>query len=149
MSASTVDSTVKSEQPSSNIRPLVVHRGVAYLSGQLPREDGRLVHRGKVGDDIDLPTAQAAARLCAQLSLDTLQRELGPAHKLARLLKITGYVSSTPEFTEQGKVLDAASDVFLNELGDRGTHARSAIGVAQLPHGACVEIELIVSVETA
>ncbi|WP_396916337.1 RidA family protein [Mycolicibacterium sp.] len=131
--------------PSSFVTPIVEHDGIAYLSGQLPRLDGELVHRGRVGDTVDVDCARLAASLAAKACVDVLRAGLGD--RFARLLKITGFVASAPDFTEQGKVLDAASQVFTETMGAAGEHARSAIGVAQLPHGACVEIEVIAAVK--
>ena len=132
------------DAPSSYVTPIVEHNGIAYLSGQLPRVGGELVHRGLVGDTIDLETACAAARLAAQASVDLIRDRFGD--RFDRVLKVTGFVASATHFTEQGKVLDAASKVVIETLGTAGEHARSAIGVAQLPHGACVEIELVAAV---
>ncbi len=133
--------------PSSHATPLIVHGDVGYLSGQLPRRNGTLQHLGTVGDDVDIDTARAAARLSAQACLDVLDRELGEraGPQFDRLLKVTGFIASAPGFTAQGAVLDAASDLFREALGDAGRHTRSAIGVSALPHGACVEIEITVA----
>ncbi|MEV6133389.1 RidA family protein [Streptomyces violaceusniger] len=135
--------------PSGYVTPVVVHQGVAYVSGQLPRKDGRIAYHGKVGADVDVESARAAARLCAQACLTTLDSELsGEGGRVLRILKITGFVASAPDFTAQGKVIDAASEVLIEALGDSGRHARSAVGVAQLPHGACVEIEVVAALGT-
>lgn len=131
--------------PSSYVTPVIVHRGVAYLSGQLPRRNGVLTHPGRVGDTVDLESARLAAALAAQGCIDLLREHLGD--RFVRLLTVTGYVASSPGFTEQGKVVDAASKIFVETLGAAGEHARSAIGVAQLPHGASVEIEVVAAVE--
>ena len=130
--------------PSPFVTPVVVHGGVAYLSGQLPRRDGTLVSPGKVGADVDLPTAREAAGLCAKALLRALEDT--PGLRVERILKITGFVASAPDFTAQGAVLDGASEVLLRALGDHGRPARSAVGVAQLPHGSCVEVELVAAV---
>jgi enamine deaminase RidA (YjgF/YER057c/UK114 family) len=134
--------------PSAYVTPVVLHEGVAYLSGQLPRLNGEIQFHGKVGTEVDLESAQNAARLCAQSCLDTLNRELGVNERIGRVLKLAGFVASAPDFTQQGKVIDAASEVLISSLGEAGRHARSAIGVAQLPHGAAVEVELVVTVVT-
>ncbi|WP_228053760.1 RidA family protein [Streptomyces antimycoticus] len=140
----TADKTASA--PSSYVTPLVVHEGFAYVSGQLPRKDGQIAYHGKVGADVDLDSAREAARLCAQACLNVLNRELTEGRRLQRILKITGFVASGPDFTSHGRVIDAASEVFIESLGQAGQHARSAIGVAQLPHGACVEIEVVAAV---
>lgn len=132
--------------PSSLLTTVVVHEGWAFVSGQLPRENGELRHVGKVGLTVDVATAIQAARLSAIACLDALERELGSLQKIVRVLKITGFVSSAEDFTQQGKVIDGASALLIERLGSAGKHARSAVGVAQLPHGASVEVEMIVAI---
>jgi enamine deaminase RidA (YjgF/YER057c/UK114 family) len=134
--------------PSALLTPVVVHEGWAFVSGQLPRENGELRYCGKVGQTVDLATAVQAARLSAMACLDALERELGSLEKIVRVLKITGFVSSADDFIQQGKVIDGASALLTERLGEAGKHARSAVGVAQLPHGASVEVEMIVAVRT-
>ncbi len=133
-------------QPSTRVTPVVIHNGVAYVSGQLPRKDGVLAVKGKVGSEVSLEQAQEAAGLCAVACLEQLQKALGPNGKLVRILKITGFVASAHGFAQQGAVIDAASDIILDRFGEQGRHARSAIGVAELPHGAAVELEMIAAV---
>lgn len=133
-------------QASSRVTPLVAHGGFAFVSGQLPRENGALSATGKVGAEIDLEEAQRAAAICARNGLDVLLGRFDDAD-IVRILKITGFVASAAGFNAQGAVIDAASDVLLERLGpERGAHARSAIGVAELPHNAPVEVEMIVAV---
>jgi enamine deaminase RidA (YjgF/YER057c/UK114 family) len=132
---------------STRVTPVVVHDGIAYVSGQLPRIAGDLRVRGKVGAEIDLERAREAARLCAEACIAQLARHVGEANIL-RVLKITGFVASARGFNQQGAVIDAASDVFLERFGaDSGAHARSAVGVAELPHDASVEIEMVAAVK--
>lgn len=126
--------------------PVVVHAGIAYVSGQLPRLNDIVQYVGKVGRDVDLPTACEAARLCALQCLAALEKTLGSLDRVERLLKVTGYVACTEDFAQQPAVIDAASALFVERLGDRGLHARAAIGVAALPRGASVEVELIAAV---
>lgn len=116
-----------------------------YVSGHIGRRDGA-VGSGTVGDDMDTQTAYELARLAALDVLGTIQAALGSLEDVM-LVKITGFVHSAPGFTEQPAVINGASDLFVQVLGSqRGTHARSAIGVAQLPLGAAVEVEAIVEV---
>jgi len=132
--------------PSARVTPVVIYQNVAYVSGQLPRVGGELQMRGKVGADIDLSTAQAAAKLCAEACLTKLSEAVGRAN-IVRILKVTGFVASAPGFNGQGIVIDAASDVFLDQLGPlAGAHARSAVGVAELPQGSPVEVEIVAAV---
>lgn len=126
--------------------PVVIYQGIAYVSGQLPRLNNELQFPGKVGRDIDLPTAREAARLCAMQALAALDHELGGLTRLVRVLKLTGYVASAEGFTDQPLVMDAASEYLLQVLGSRGQHARAAVGVFELPRGAAVELELVAAV---
>jgi enamine deaminase RidA (YjgF/YER057c/UK114 family) len=135
-----------SSQPSSFVTPVVVHAGLAFVSGQLPRRGGELQFRGKVGGTVDLASARSAAVLCAEACIAALERELGGRGRILRLVKITGFVASAAGFNDQPEVIDAASARFLELLGLNGTHARSAVGVAELPHDAPVEIEIIAAV---
>ena len=135
-------------QPSTRVTPVVIHNGVAYVSGQLPRQNGALVITGKVGGDVGLEQAQMAARISVTACLDQIANAIGPNAKILRVLKITGFVASASGFVQQGTVIDAASDVILERYGDEGPHARSAIGVAELPHGAPVEIEMVAAVSS-
>lgn len=136
-----------SPKPSSFVTTFTSHRGFGFLSGQLPRKDGELMYRGKAGAENDLESARAAAKLSAEACIQALDRELGGRDRLLRVLKITGFVASAPGFNLQPQVIDAASEVFVSVLGSEvGAHARSAIGVAELPHNACVEIEVVVAI---
>jgi enamine deaminase RidA (YjgF/YER057c/UK114 family) len=122
---------------------VAIHGDVAYVSGQLPRINNELQYRGKVGREISIDEARAAARLCASQCLSVLEKEIGSLDKVARLLKVTGFVCSAEGFTEQARVMDAASELFREVLGERGLHARSSVGVAELPRGTPVEVEII------
>ena len=126
--------------------PVIVHNGVAYVSGQLPKVNGEVLVHGKVGDDVTLEQAQNAARLCVLQGLACLRDALGSVERVARILKVPGFVASSPAFTDQPKVLDAASKMLVAIFGERGRHTRSAIGVAVLPRNSPVEIELLVAV---
>jgi len=131
--------------PSFNYVPVTVHRGVAYVSGQLPKRDGEVRVFGKLGAEVDLETARGEARICILQALACLKAELGSLDRIERILKLTGYVASAPGFNAQPKVLDAASDLIGEVFGESGRHARSAVGVAELPRNACVEIEMTVA----
>ncbi len=137
---------VTSHQPSTRVTPVVVHNGVAHVSGQLPRENGVLALRGKVGAEVSVVQAQSAAALSINACLEQLRNAIGPEGRIERIIKITGFVASAPGFDQQGTVIDAASDILLDQFGPSGAHARSAVGVAELPHGAPVEIEMIAAV---
>jgi enamine deaminase RidA (YjgF/YER057c/UK114 family) len=119
-----------------------------FVSGHVSRRAGAVVS-GKVGDDIDTEAAYELARLVALDILGTAHAALGSLDDVT-LVKITGFVNSAPGFTEQPAVVNGASDLFVQVLGtERGAHARSAIGVAQLPLGAAVEVEAILEVGSA
>ncbi|EAR50247.1 hypothetical protein OG2516_12734 [Oceanicola granulosus HTCC2516] len=133
-------------EPSFNYVPVTVHGGVAYVSGQLPKVDGAVRTFGKVGDAVDLETARGEAEICVLQALACLKAELGSLDRVVRVLKVNGYVASASGFNGQPKVLDAASDLLGKVFGERGVHARAAVGVAELPRDAAVEIEMIVAV---
>ena len=118
----------------------VVHAGVGCLSGQLPLSDGKIAHPGLVGRDVTVADAQEAARVTALNVLAQLGALLGSFDRLEGLLRVDGFVASAPDFTAQPAVLDAASTLFVEALGERGAHARSAMGVAVLPLNAPVEL---------
>jgi len=132
--------------PGGLYTPVVIHGGIAWVSGQLPRLDGKLRFHGKVGLDLDLDQAREAARLCGMQCMAALTQALGGTDRILRALKLTGFVASAPGFTQQPLVIDAASAVLVELLGPAGQHARSAIGVPELPHGAPVEVELVAAV---
>lgn len=123
--------------------PLVIDDGVAYLSGMVPFEAGALKFEGKVPSKVSVDDATKAAELCAANLLRVCARDLGSLDRIKNLVKVTGFVASDPDFTEQHVVMNGASQLFLDVLGDAGNHARSAIGMANLPIGAAVEVELI------
>ena len=135
-------------RPAFNYVPVTVHQGVAYVSGQLPKEDGEVRIQGKVGAEVDLDQAAHAARVCILQALACLQAELGDLDRVTRVLKVNGYVASAPGFNAQPKILDAASTLLVEVFGEAGRHARAAVGVAELPRNAPVEIELTVAIAT-
>jgi len=118
-----------------------------FVSGQLPLVEGRILNPGTVGDTVSVEQASDAAKVAAQHCLTVLEKELGSLDQVEAVVKINGYVASTPGFTAQATVIDAASRLVLDTLGDAGIHARLSIGVASLPLGAPVEIELIAIVK--
>ena len=123
--------------------PFVRTGELVFLSGQIARRDGA-PWTGRLGEDLTTADGTAAARATAIDLLATLQLAAGgDLERVARIVKLLVLVNSSPSFTEQPFVANGASQLFLDVFGDRGAHARSAIGVAQLPFGACVEIELV------
>lgn len=128
--------------------PVTQHQNVAYVSGQVPRTPEGVLCTGKVGAEISIEKAQEAARLCILHGLSALKHTLGSLDKVERVLKVTGFVASAPGFSQQPQVIDAASGLLKAVFGEAGRHARSAIGVAELPRGVPVEIEMIVAVKS-
>lgn len=131
--------------PSFNYLPVTLHNGVAYVSGQLPKVDGEVRVFGKVGAAVDVETAREQARICILQGLACLQGALGSLDRIERILKVNGYVASAAGFNGQPKVIDAASDLLVEIFGEAGRHARAAVGVAELPRDAAVEIEMTVA----
>lgn len=133
-------------QPAFQYVPVTIHNGVAYVSGQMPKVDGEVRIFGKVGAEVSMDEAQEAARVCILQGLACLVDTIGGSDRIEKILKVNGYVASAPGFNAQPKVLDAASYLLVEALGDMGRHARAAVGVAELPRNAPVEIEMTVAV---
>jgi enamine deaminase RidA (YjgF/YER057c/UK114 family) len=128
--------------PAFQYVPVVVHGGIAYVSGQLPWQGDELGPLGKVEREVAIELAQDSARRCALQALAWLNQTLtGGLDEVERALRLTGYVASSPGFDQQPKVIDAASEILVKVFGHAGQHARAAIGVAELPRNAPVEIE--------
>ena len=117
-----------------------------FTAGQLPLKDGHLIATGLLGRDLDATKGQEAARQCAINILAQAKAALGDLENISQIVKITVFVASTPDFTTQHLVANGASDLLVAVLGDKGKHARSAVGVASLPLNAPVEIEAIIEV---
>jgi enamine deaminase RidA (YjgF/YER057c/UK114 family) len=125
--------------------PVVVVEGFAYVSGQIATDgESELVAQGRVGAEVDLDTAVRCAEACARNVLHQLARLEGGLDSVERLVKLTVFVVAAPGFDRPHLVANGASDLLLEALGERGRHARSAIGVASLPLGSPVEVEAIV-----
>lgn len=134
-------------KPAATYAPVAMTGSLAFVSGQLPIDPtGDLSTKGHVGTDVTLSAAKDAAALAAFNVLLALRTALGSLDRIARVVKVTGFVSSAPGFTEQHLVLNGASELLVAVLGEAGRHARAAVGVAELPLGASVEVEAIVEV---
>ncbi len=132
--------------PHDPLDAVVVHGGRARTSGQLPRDhDGALVHPGVLGEDVSVEEGAAAARWCALNALSVLRAELGDLDRIERVLTVLAFVASAPRFVQQPAVVDGASRLLGEVFGDAGRHSRSAVGVAALPRGGAVEIEVEVA----
>ena len=119
---------------------------LVFTAGQLPLVDGNLTATGHLGKDVDVETAKAAARICVINALSAVKGVIGELDKIKQVVRVVGYVASTPEFTQQPAVINGASELLLDIFEDAGRHARSAVGVAVLPLNASVEVELTVEV---
>jgi enamine deaminase RidA (YjgF/YER057c/UK114 family) len=125
-------------------RPVVVDGTTVYVSGCVPFDgDKNLASKGKVPSQVSLEDARKAAALCAANVLRLVRQELGSLDRVERVLRVTGYVNSDADFTDQHLVINGASQLFVDVFGVAGWHARSAVGMAQLPLGASVEVEAI------
>lgn len=132
--------------PHEPLDAVVVHGDRARTSGQLPRDHaGTLVHPGVLGTDVTVEAGAEAARWCALNALSVLRAELGDLDRIARVLSVLGFVASAPGFVQQPAVVDGASAVLHDVFGPAGRHSRSAVGVAALPRGGAVEIEVEVA----
>jgi enamine deaminase RidA (YjgF/YER057c/UK114 family) len=132
--------------PHEPLDAVVVHGGVARTSGQLPRDaSGTLVHPGRLGAGLTVDQGAEAARWCALNALSVLKATLGSLDRIDRVLSVLGFVACVPEFLEQPAVVDGASRLLHDVFGAEGRHSRSAIGVAALPRGGAVEIEVAVA----
>ncbi|MCB1834287.1 MAG: RidA family protein [Geminicoccaceae bacterium] len=130
-----------------NYVPWTRSGGTIYISGQLPFRDGRLLHTGRLGDEVTTEEGQDAAKACALNILAQLRAALdGDLAKVRKCLKIGGFVASTPAFHDHPKVINGASDLMVLAMGDAGRHARFAVGVACLPMNVPVEVDAIFEV---
>ncbi|MCG2709101.1 MAG: RidA family protein [Thermodesulfovibrionales bacterium] len=130
-------------KPLGSYVPLVRTGNLVFLSGMLPLVEGKLTREGRVGEKVTVDEAREDARTAAINALAILKSNLGTLNKIRRCVKITGYVSSAPGFTEQPNVLNAASDFMFEIFGEVGRHARAAVGVSVLPLNSPVELEFI------
>ena len=133
-------------EPVGNYVPCVRVGDLLFLSGQGPWRDDKWMCLGSVDTEVTLEQAYDAAKVCALGTLAVMQRELESLDKVNKIVRVTGYVNSDRSFRHQPKVLNGASDIFERVLGDRGRHARSAIGVTSLYHNISVEIDVIAQV---
>mgnify|MGYP001173039184 FL=1 len=117
-----------------------------FVAGQLPLREGTMAYSGSVGEALSFEEGYEAARVCALNGLGVIQEELGSLDAVARIVRLTGYVTSGPGFVDQAQVVNGASELMAEIFGDRGVHARLAVGVIGLPLGAAVELEIIAEV---
>jgi len=127
--------------PVANYVPAVRTGNLLFVAGQVPRDEGGQMIRGKVGDNMDVDTAYAAARVCALYALAAAKDALGDLDRVARVVRVMGLVNATPDFDQQPAVINGFSDLMVQVFGDAGKHARVAYGAGSLPGGAAVEVE--------
>jgi enamine deaminase RidA (YjgF/YER057c/UK114 family) len=134
--------------PVGNYVPYVQEGGLVFVSGQVPRgPDGKLQFVGKVGQGLSEQEGYQAARLCALNCIAQVQAALGSLERVKRVVRVGGFVNCTPEFTNQPQVVNGASDLIVQIFGERGKHARAAVGCVSLPGGVAAEVELVVAAE--
>ena len=133
-------------KPVANYVPVVRAGDLLFLSGVLPSRDGQLILTGKLGQGITIEQGMEAAKVAALNALAIVRSEVGSLDKVKRIVKMVGHIASAPGFTDQPQVLNGASDLLVQIFGEAGKHARVAVGAAELPRQAPLEIELIVQV---
>jgi len=130
--------------PAGAYVPAVVSGNLVFTAGQIPLVEGKLAATGKVGKDLSAEQAREIARICALNAVAAVKSVIGDLDRVKRIVKVVGFVASDPEFSQQPAVVNGASELLEQIFGDKGIHARSAVGVAVLPLDAPVEVELIV-----
>jgi enamine deaminase RidA (YjgF/YER057c/UK114 family) len=134
--------------PAANYVPYVVSGNLVFVSGQITVWNGEFRYQGKIGQDLGVEDGQAAARLCALNIIAQLKAACGGnLDRVVRIIRLGGFVNSTPDFTDQPKVINGASDLMAEVFGDKGKHARAAVSAAALPLGVAVEVEAVAEIE--
>ena len=134
--------------PAGSYIPVVTTGNLAFVSGQIPMREGKVVFEGKVPEQQSLESARDAAKICIINGLAQLKSNLGSLDKIRKFVRISGFVNSSPNFTEQPKVINAASDLLVEIFGDMAKQSRIAVGVASLPLNSTVEIDMVVEFST-
>ena len=130
--------------PAGSYIPVVTTENLAFVSGQIPIKEGKVVFEGKVPEKQSVDSAREAAKICIINGLAQLKANLGSLDKITKFVRISGFVNSESDFTEQPKVINAASDLLVEVFGDMAKHSRIAVGVASLPLNSTVEIDMVV-----
>ena len=136
----------KAAAPIGSYVPALRTGNLVFTAGQIPTRDGKLIATGSVPTDVSLQDAQAAARQCVLNALAAVEAEIGSLDDIVRIVRLNVFVNSAPRFTDQAQVANGASDFLVEVFGDAGKHTRCAVGAAELPLGAPVELDLIVQV---
>ena len=134
-------------KPAGAYVPAVRTGNLIYVAGQLPFVDGELKYIGKIGAELTLEQGYEAARICALNALSIIHAEVGTLDRISQMVRLAGFVSSAGGFTDQPQVVNGASEFLAEIFEDRGRHARIALGVAELPLGAAVELELLAEID--
>lgn len=130
--------------PAGSYIPVVTTGNLAFVSGQIPIQDGKVKFTGKIPDEQTIESAQEAAKLCIINGLAQLNAFFGTLENITKIIRISGFVNSSPDFTDQPKIINAASDLLFKIFGDNGKHSRIAISAGSLPLNATIEIDMIV-----
>lgn len=136
--------TLPESQPAGSYVPALRTGSLVFVSGQLPKVEGKIAFKGRVGKDLNLESARRAAKACVINILAALKQELGTLDRVKKFVRLAGYINTYPGFNDHSKVMDAASDLLVEIFGEAGRHARLAIGVVELPLGASIEMEAVV-----
>ena len=134
----------KPPNPAGSYIPVISTGNLAFVSGQIPIKDGKMMFEGKVPEKQSLNSARNAAEICIINCLAQLKANLGSLDRITKFVRISGFVNSTPDFVEQPKVINAASDLLVAIFGDMAKHSRIAVGVTSLPLNSTVEIDMVV-----
>jgi enamine deaminase RidA (YjgF/YER057c/UK114 family) len=129
--------------PAANYVPYVQSGNLLFISGQLPFDQGQLLHNGRLGENVTPEQGYQAARQCA-INIIAQIKAAGGLEKVRRIVRLGGFVNSSADFTDQPQVVNGASDLFVAVFGDAGRHARAAVGVPSLPRGVSVEVDAVV-----
>lgn len=130
--------------PAANYVPTTMTDDMLYVSGQIPMGPNGPEYIGKLGDGMDVEGGQAAARLCAINILAQARTALGDLDRIVQVMKLQGFVNATADFTHHPEVINGASDLMVEVLGDKGRHARAAVGMGSLPRGVAVEVDAVI-----
>lgn len=132
--------------PVANYVPYAVTGNLLFISGQISKAADGTIVTGLLGRDVTVETGQSAARLCALNILAQAKAALGDLDRIAQVVRLTGFVAATADFADHPKVVNGASDLMVEVLGDKGRHTRAAVGVASLPMGSAVEVDAIIAI---
>ena len=138
---------LKASSPAANYVPYTISGNILYVSGQIPMGSDGIEGRGTLGGGMSIEDGQRAARLCAINVLAQAKAALGDLDRIVRVLKTQNFVAATPDFGDHPEVANGASDFFVEVLGDKGKHARAAVGMASLPRGVAVEVDAVIEFE--